>query len=805
MVAWLLIASLVTTTAVSSLVPSVAEAAGVYTSSSTDAYGNTHLAANSVTASSTYNLTDDDSPEDTQQQLGIDPNWRNGVTRGSGALKFDGNNDQVVVPAASAINLGSLTDVFTTEFWFYPTNSAVRRLIAKTDGTNYWGIDGSSTGFTVQFLNTASGLISKTFTTTVTAGLWYHVAAVIDRPNQQVSLFVNGSLIQTQSTSTVVGSVASTGSLIIGYNGGGYGPTNGVIDEIRVSNSLRYSSNFTPQRRFTEDRNTAGLWHFDEASGQTVLDSSGNANNGTLGANSSSASDDPVRVDGAQAIMDGFKGCSPDDAADAAYQAGGRTGAGNLTLGSNSSATDRKQYEVQMVDNRSALSFDGTDDLVQVPYASSLNFGSGSFTVETWINPSTNASTDRFFEKGSTSPLVYVLLDRLSTGALVAYLNDSNGGTLTANLASAGAIPDSLWTHVAVVVNRTSNLITAYINGVASGAGVSISSLTGNFNTTGVTRIGKGAFTGNFGPTLGKIDDFRMSSGTMYTSNFTPTRRLNPDSTTKLLLHFDENTGQVVYDASSNGNNGVLGTTSSSEGLDPTWTTGITPNSPLDVGPTYYQYRYIGGTWSTAVPAPTTSTQLGSTGIYLKFNPAGQYSAYDHFLINSWAVEAASTSSPQRGTRRSFPLRTHLTVTASGLDIIDSSTNTLWMRLPTGSTMLGTSGLQSVAAKNGRIYLASTGSGNLTTIRLESDGFGTYSTSGNAVGARTIANRASTSSYGTASGLALVANAPTAVSVQVLGTAPPKQYVALADGTSGRVVVLGNETAQLSNPTTTTE
>ena len=54
---------------------------------------------------------------------------------------------------------------------------------------------------------------------------------------------------------------------------------NGLVDEIRVSNTVLYASNFTPQMHLTAGANTAALWKFD---GQSVADASTNGNNGTL-------------------------------------------------------------------------------------------------------------------------------------------------------------------------------------------------------------------------------------------------------------------------------------------------------------------------------------------------------------------------------------------------------------------------------------------------------------------------------------------------------------------------------------------
>ncbi len=50
----------------------------------------------------------------------------------------------------------------------------------------------------------------------------------------------------------------------------------GWIDEVRLSNALRYTSNFSrPSQPFTPDASTVALYHFDEGSGDAINDSSG--------------------------------------------------------------------------------------------------------------------------------------------------------------------------------------------------------------------------------------------------------------------------------------------------------------------------------------------------------------------------------------------------------------------------------------------------------------------------------------------------------------------------------------------------
>ena len=57
---------------------------------------------------------------------------------------------------------------------------------------------------------------------------------------------------------------------------------NGIIDEIRISNTARYTEDFTPEKRFENDEHTLALYHMDEGSGDVLKDSSGNGHHGKI-------------------------------------------------------------------------------------------------------------------------------------------------------------------------------------------------------------------------------------------------------------------------------------------------------------------------------------------------------------------------------------------------------------------------------------------------------------------------------------------------------------------------------------------
>ncbi|MCX8062029.1 MAG: LamG domain-containing protein [Anaerolineales bacterium] len=126
---------------------------------------------------------------------------------------------------------------------------------------------------------------------TLAASQWHHIA-VTRRTNGEMRIFVNGNLdrqitndptgnISYRLGRSITGSYVNEPYLVIGAEKHDYDPNtypsfSGWIDEVRISNIVRYTGNFTPPNApFTPDNNTVGLYHFDEGSGTVVLDSSG--------------------------------------------------------------------------------------------------------------------------------------------------------------------------------------------------------------------------------------------------------------------------------------------------------------------------------------------------------------------------------------------------------------------------------------------------------------------------------------------------------------------------------------------------
>lgn len=99
----------------------------------------------------------------------------------------------------------------------------------------------------------------------------------------ETRLYVNGRLAQGVAIAPAK-HFPSTEAFFIGGPGGRKDSTyfDGVIDEVRISSTARYSRDYAPSARFEVDEHTLALYHFDEGQGEVLHDASGHGHDGTI-------------------------------------------------------------------------------------------------------------------------------------------------------------------------------------------------------------------------------------------------------------------------------------------------------------------------------------------------------------------------------------------------------------------------------------------------------------------------------------------------------------------------------------------
>src|ERR1043166_5917461 len=174
------------------------------------------------------------------------------------ALLFDGAQNFVNVPNDAALYPQTS---FTLETWFKTTARGGPVLGCLSSTAGYELAINSDFGFQVfqgRFQNTA--YFGTAGPGNVVDGNWHHLAATWDGATRTVRVFTDGVLGETKTTAGPL--VVGTLPLSFGKSGSAFplGPV--TIDEVRLSDTVRYTGNFTPQHSYVVDSHTVGYWSF---------------------------------------------------------------------------------------------------------------------------------------------------------------------------------------------------------------------------------------------------------------------------------------------------------------------------------------------------------------------------------------------------------------------------------------------------------------------------------------------------------------------------------------------------------------
>ncbi|HIE26800.1 TPA: LamG domain-containing protein [Candidatus Poribacteria bacterium] len=196
------------------------------------------------------------------------------------ALKLDGDPDSAMEAPDHPSLDANLGKKLTIEAWVNPGQSVGELMVvnkedvyemAVKDGLLQTAIQPAGQGW--EWWNSQGKVPVNT---------WTHIAVTYD--GSEIKTFLNGKFLAKFSKSGPLNDSPDT--LKVGRRTRG-GATHsayiGLIDEVRISNAIRYDKDFdVPQGAFLPDDDTVALYHFDEEIGGKIKDFSKHGNDGEL-------------------------------------------------------------------------------------------------------------------------------------------------------------------------------------------------------------------------------------------------------------------------------------------------------------------------------------------------------------------------------------------------------------------------------------------------------------------------------------------------------------------------------------------
>ena len=368
---------------------------------------------------------------------------------GSGSLVLDGSGRRVNLPPSVAWH-----NQLTVAAWvFWNGGAAWQRIFDFGNGTDqYLFLTPSASGAGLRFAIKNGGAEQQLNAPAFPVGQWTHVAVTLGGAVGR--LYINGAEVAVSSAFTIK---PSDFNPVLNYLGDSQFDAdpgfNGLVDEFRVYNYALVATEIAALANPGPATATDAVVQlkFDETSGTTAADVTGNGWNATLSGG--------------------------------AWQTG-------------------------RIGNAVALSA-AASQYATLP--AGVVGGLGDFTISTWVKPATVATWARIFDFGAdVTPTAtagaYMMLS-VSNGGAVSYGITASGYNNGQSINGAAPLAAGAWSHVAVTLSGTVGRL--YVNGALVGTNNALTLKPSSLGTTTRNYLGRSQFSAD--PYLdGALDDFRL-------------------------------------------------------------------------------------------------------------------------------------------------------------------------------------------------------------------------------------------------------------------------------------------------------
>ncbi|GEM_PF-1753555 len=444
----------------------------------------------------------------------------------SNCLVFDGDSDTVSIADDADFDYAA-ADSFTFSLWVRYGSSGNSRIILdkngaaggiyrisiEPDGDITCGIDDDTTyGPEDSVTSTAA---------TYDDNQWHHVACV-KNATTSLTLYIDGVSVGTPDISfTATGTLANNGGFTLGGNilalGGG-ADFLGFMDEFRMyrvaltADEIKAEYNLKSQTRVS-----------------------------------------PFQSD---ALSDGLVGY---------WNLNETSGNATDTSGTGTTLTNNSTTPYTGAKFGNGGEFDGSTDYFEAADNATLSL-TGDLTLSAWIQPDDTSGSQNIVGKWDGTNNSYLLA--MEGDELRMYIDSASSYQTT----TASNLVANTFTHVAGTYSADTQTVKLYVNGVEQ-----TSTTTGTIpnsigDDAGEVVVGADDSATNYFD--GHIDDVRIYSRAKTGEQIRKIAQWAAGPVAHWKM--DELTGQVVYDSSGNGFNGVLGEDVTVESNDPAWETGKT-------------------------------------------------------------------------------------------------------------------------------------------------------------------------------------------------------------------------------------